>query len=381
MSDTQFVVERLNWRLDGRRWLLLPGSAFVAGFSKSEESHRFYRDVEWGIRRRFNPFQCGEPLLNYQTGFDAARLYDWCLDAGLDPPAVVKESSAWSIWWHEHHAEFTDLQRAAVWEALDRVRFFRVVEWETSISCHLVSTPQESDWDYIDPSQDWGSIPYLLARSESTANRVCQELFASGLARLGGYTGFHAPRHSWKRIERDPFVHLDPEEVATDPLEYRDLAEHSPLGLIVQGDLHAGQTVYVVLRRHWHLTAEQDRTWRWTAGRRTSGRAVAAFDTLAAADAAMAQLELRDRPLANLFRFGPPHEWSHLHSSAIWGVLSDLAPIDFTSLWDNYQGTDALWIHWWDEVSPLMSVEQIAIVWGLYDRLRFYEVVAVEYRE
>jgi len=50
-------------------------------------------------------------------------------------------------------------------------------------------------------------------------------------------------------------------------------------------------------------------------------------------------------------------------------------------LWDNYQGTDALWIHWWDEVSPLMSVEQIAIVWGLYDRLRFYEVVAVEYRE
>ena len=114
---------------------------------------------------------------------------------------------------------------------------------------------------------------------------------------------------------------------------------------------------------------------------KSCGKPVVAFNTLAAADACMARLESEARETAEPFRFGPPHEWSHLNSSAIWGRLSELEPIPFTSLWEDYRATDQVWIRWWDSVVPTLSAEQIAMVWSLYDKLRFYEVVAVEYRE
>ena len=45
-----------------------------------------------------------------------------CLDHGLDPPGVTPDSGLWAKWWDDHHARFSDIQRAVVWEVLDRVR-------------------------------------------------------------------------------------------------------------------------------------------------------------------------------------------------------------------------------------------------------------------
>jgi hypothetical protein len=109
---------------------------------------------------------------------------------------------------------------------------------------------------------------------------------------------------------------------------------------------------------------------------------VAAFDTLAAADACQARLEAEARQTPSSFRFGPPHEWSDLlDSSAIWGMLSEMAPITFTSMWSDYKASDRNWCHWWDDVLPSLSAEQIQTAWSLYDRLKFYEIVPVEYRD
>jgi hypothetical protein len=81
------------------------------------------------------------------------------------------------------------------------------------------------------------------------------------------------------------------------------------------------------------------------------------------------------------FRFGPPHEWFSLDSSTIWGMLSELAPIRFTSQWEDYKASDPVWCRWWDEVMPSLSTADIETAWSLYDKLRFYEIVSVEYRE
>lgn len=377
MRQSVYHVERLCWQRSVTQWHVLPGSDRVSTYLDRAEAEATCREAEWKIRRRMNPFLIGGPFLQYQTASDAARLFDWCLDAGVEPTSLDGNSATWAAWWRISQASFTDLQRAKLWEALDRLRFFRVVEGTSGLSCHLVSVPQETDWDYIDPTQDWGSTPYMLVRQEAMAEELCHELYGNELARIGGYFGNQFGRNSWKRPDRDPFAALDPDS----RVEYRGVAEHGPIELHSRGPLHIGQNVYVVLRRHWYLDSADESAWRWVAGRRSSGRAVAAFDTLEAADALMATLEERDRPVANLFRFGPPHEWSHLHPSDLWGMLSDLAPIDFTSLWRNYRATDQLWIHWWDKVVPELSEADISLVWSLYDRLRFYEVVAVEYRE
>ena len=137
-----------------------------------------------------------------------------------------------------------------------------------------------------------------------------------------------------------------------------------------------------MLRRHWRLEVPDEGTWGWhLTSTRPSGRAVVAYDTLAAADAHIARLEAEARTYPSPFRFGTPHEWGTLHASGIYGVLSDLAPLLFTNLWQEYKAPDSLWSRWWDDAVPTLTSEEIELAWSLFENLRFYEVVAVEYRD
>jgi hypothetical protein len=123
--------------------------------------------------------------------------------------------------------------------------------------------------------------------------------------------------------------------------------------------------------------------WRWHPTRAdSSGTPVAIYETLADADAAQAAWEAAAREeLPSPFRFGSAHEWSTLHPSAVWEVLSSLAPIDFTGLWSDYWAADRLWSQWWDRTAPGLTSDQLETVWEVFDKLRFYEVVEVEYRD
>ena len=55
-------------------------------------------------------------------------LNDWALDLGLTPPGPEAPSAAWATWWGREHSSFTAVQRDKMWEALDRLRFYEVIE-------------------------------------------------------------------------------------------------------------------------------------------------------------------------------------------------------------------------------------------------------------
>jgi hypothetical protein len=387
MPDSVYVLERLNWRAAVPRglWLALPGADPLATFPDRPGAEALAREREWAVRRRVNPFRCGGPFLHYQTSFDAARLHDWFLDLGLVPPEPTTDSAAWAAAWELGLPQMTDAQRAAAWEVLDRVRFFRVVERPAGRRMRLVAEAHLEEDPVTFPRSGpryVGSTPYMLVRRRETADALCHQLYVDRLAKEGEYTGHPTDPGSWEGPDEDPFAELDQPELAVRhrlPLQF---AEHRPLDLITTRDPTPGHTVYVVLRRHWRLELTDADFWRWSLTQtKTCGRAVAAFDTLAAADALIAELEAEARRYPSPFRFGPPHEWGTLHGSGIWGVLDNLAPVEFANAWADYTAPDRLWARWWDEAVPGLTADEIATAWGLYDRLKFYEVVAVEYRE
>ena len=82
-----------------------------------------------------NPFEYCENL-GELTDFDADRWHDWILDAGLEPPTdgPFDVRAPWLDWWTGLHAKMTELQRAKMWQAMDKLRFYRVVELSASAS-------------------------------------------------------------------------------------------------------------------------------------------------------------------------------------------------------------------------------------------------------
>lgn len=383
MPDSVYTLHRLVWRRHGEGWLSRPGSDPLRSFVDRGTAEAAARDLEWNVRQRVNPFRCGGPVLHYQTAFDAARLYDWCLDHGLDPPGITADSPAWADWWEADHLGFSPAQRAAAWEALDRVRFYRVVESEPTEPMHLVAlTHFESDpIPSYGPERYVGCTPYMLVRSIRTADRLCHELYINRLAEVGQFGNAPAGDAPWHVPEPEPFgADQVPMAEFSDPMYY---VEHRPLGLTVGRPPVAGLQIFVVLRRGWRIEeGYEPGTWRWCQTHaRTCGRPVAAFGTQVAADAHMAKLEAEARQAPSPFRFGNHLEWGTTPASPAYGVLSELAAIDFTNLWTDYTAPDRLWNDWWDAAIPDLTAEQVETAWSLFENLRFYEVVAVEFRE
>jgi hypothetical protein len=387
MPETVYTLERLNWRPNRTGLLALPGADPLRTFTERSTAEAVAREREWEVRQRVNPFTCGGPCLAYQTSFDAARLYDWFLDHGLDPPGPTADSSAWAAAWNRDRPHLTDARRAAAWEALDRVRFFRVRPGLPRRPMHLVAVPHYErdpvEFEGYGIDRYVGCTPYMLVRRTDTANGLCHDLYMEQVLRREELMTFDGDLgSSWVLPDSDPLA--GEEAPADESYGYgpQSFAEHRPLDLVADRDPTPGHTVYIVLRRHWRQEIWADGSWRFSlTDARTCGRPVAAFPTLSAADALVAELEAEARTYPSPFRFGPALEWGTLHASGVYGFLSQFAPIDFASLWTDYLASDHAWIRWWDNALPSLSAEQIAEVWALFENLRFYEVVAVEYRE
>jgi hypothetical protein len=89
------------------------------------EAHR--RSLEKAYRAGRNPFTLAEYELDELTSFDAGRLRDWLLDAGIDPPEAEDDPVAWARWWQENAERLTPEQRDRAWDGLDRLRFYHVL--------------------------------------------------------------------------------------------------------------------------------------------------------------------------------------------------------------------------------------------------------------
>jgi hypothetical protein len=177
-TGTHFVVERLNWRRGrGDTFYRYPGQTRVASFATAAEAEAFRRAEEAKARNAVNPFAGTLAPPTDQTSMPEGVLCDWLLDHGIDPPAADKKSGKrdWAKWWEKQSPRWTDAKRAAVWEPLDRVRFFRVSERPRRPLAYAVV---QVVWGYNDewfyPGAEGGQVQTLYrtrARAEAEAQR------------------------------------------------------------------------------------------------------------------------------------------------------------------------------------------------------------------
>jgi hypothetical protein len=101
----------------------------VKAFWDYDKALTLCRSLEQEARRTENPFAYGRAL-DERSRFDAWRFHDWLVDADLapPPPGSDDEEGVWVSWWEENEPSMTEAQRARVWDALDQVRFYSVVE-------------------------------------------------------------------------------------------------------------------------------------------------------------------------------------------------------------------------------------------------------------
>lgn len=196
-EPTRFVVRRLNWRPAGDAFVRLPGETRLASFDTFDaaESDRIRREHE--VRGRVNPFWCGTTFRALTT-FPEPVFADWVADVGLTPPERPAVGfTDWAGWWAAGHATWTEEQRARVWDGLNRVRFFEVIERPASAVAYAVVRVM---WEYNDswyePGAEGGRT-VVAYRTREAAERRRAELEAEAkAAEWGEYDTVEARR--WK---------------------------------------------------------------------------------------------------------------------------------------------------------------------------------------
>ena len=135
-SGKVYLVQEVRWERDdweNPEWLYRTDpevGAPVKAFTDPNAAEAFRLGLERQARGGRNPFQHGRELSDL-TSLPEGPLRDWLLDAGLTPPKWKLNPVVLSGWWEHHAAEMTELQRDKVWEALDLLRFYTVVDLGT----------------------------------------------------------------------------------------------------------------------------------------------------------------------------------------------------------------------------------------------------------
>jgi hypothetical protein len=99
----------------------------VKAFLDAGAAQEFCKEQERLAWEACNPFHYANKVSDC-TRLDSSRLRDWLLDAGLEPPAAKAKVAVWVKWYDTVKPTLTEIQRLKVWEVLDKVRFYRVVE-------------------------------------------------------------------------------------------------------------------------------------------------------------------------------------------------------------------------------------------------------------
>src|SRR5262245_32399389 len=162
---TLYVLLRVGWG-DASEWSY--GEQFyprggwpVEAFTDPERVQARLVELEGQRRQGVNPFLYGATVENWSS-LPEGVFRDWLLDAGLPDPPVgyweeqsgggdpfdpeggedisidlnlpyeedLEEPRLWVAWWERHRPGMTPEQVALVWEACDKVRFYRVKEME-----------------------------------------------------------------------------------------------------------------------------------------------------------------------------------------------------------------------------------------------------------
>ncbi|HEY1192231.1 MAG TPA: hypothetical protein VGE74_31695, partial [Gemmata sp.] len=163
-TGTRFVLKRLNWiEYYGGTWERQPGAREVASFDTFDAADAARAAHENACRKSVNPFTCGAGV-HFWTHLDEPRLRDWLMDHGIDPPAPKKGGTTdWAGWWAKQHKKLSDEKRFAVWEVLDKVRFYAVAEEPVRAVGYAVVAV---NWEYNDGKRSQLMRLYLNNRRE-----------------------------------------------------------------------------------------------------------------------------------------------------------------------------------------------------------------------
>ncbi|HEY1191193.1 MAG TPA: hypothetical protein VGE74_26395 [Gemmata sp.] len=161
------------------------GLARVSSFASFEEADAERSRLESLVRARVNPFQCGAAV-HFWTHLGEPQLRDWLMDHGIEPPAVKKDGTTdWAAWWAAEHKRLGEEKRAAVWEALDKVRFYSVAARPARSVVYAVV---KVGWEYNDERHvsygDGGEVQTMYRRRAS-AEAACARLNVTERARWG----------------------------------------------------------------------------------------------------------------------------------------------------------------------------------------------------
>jgi hypothetical protein len=171
---TRFVVKRLKWaeQYGGKR-TRQPGEVAVASFASFDEAETERAKREDEFRTRVNPFDCGIAV-HYWTHLDEPRLRDWLMDHGIEPPAANKGGKTnWAAWWKKNQKTLGAEKRAAVWEVLDKVRFFAVCEEPARpVGFAVIELNWEYNDEYFDADPEGGRLVQVY-RSRERAEAEC----------------------------------------------------------------------------------------------------------------------------------------------------------------------------------------------------------------
>lgn len=182
----RYVVSRYRWYQrflkDFRRSL---GEAPLASFATFEEADADRWARERRTRAWLNPFLCGKAVHDWSS-LDEPRLRDWLMDHGIDPPEAKKDGTTdWRGWWQQARPELGPEKEAAMWEVLDKLRFYNVTARPV---CPVVYAVVKIDWN---PSSSWnvvygdgGEIQTVYRRRER-AVEACEQLNAAERRRHG----------------------------------------------------------------------------------------------------------------------------------------------------------------------------------------------------
>lgn len=167
MPDTHFVVERLNWRRVDGNFYRLPGQTRVAAFDTFEDAEAFRAAEEDRARRVVNPFAGGLAVPFDQTHWQPEVLCDWLLDHDIDPPQFLDSKRDWAGWWDRESPGWTDDQRRAAWQPLDKVEFFRLRETpKRPVAYAVVQVQWAYDDSWYQASPEGGEVQTLYRRRE-----------------------------------------------------------------------------------------------------------------------------------------------------------------------------------------------------------------------
>jgi hypothetical protein len=145
----------------------------LAHFPDFEPADAERRRLEAEARTRINPFHCGLYLSDW-TSFDGGRLHDWLLDIGLTPPSN-KTREGWLQWWQQSHEQMSELQTEQLWQALDRLRFYEVIE---SPIKNIAFVVVRINWRYNDEeffASAEGGAPFRVYRNRLEAETLCAQ--------------------------------------------------------------------------------------------------------------------------------------------------------------------------------------------------------------